>query len=297
MSLDTWIRNHWTVGSKVEVHSSSSNCWIIGDIVRIFNDTEGEWLEVQYSINSIKRLKQIPHNDEQAIRPLSKAMKIYEYIYKASKPLIIKQNNKSIFCKSPVYGKKHIDTQSFDHMKILKYSNNSRIHLSKLIWWQSMPWSGTVVGNGIQCEWDIYDNDGKKFYSVKSDADYGTNNNPMTIEMEIPFGCVFYGQGSINCGDLLDGWALKSNLKMEMDDIIEFGGSGGMRNKLDIPKGHIVIGFHGGFGGHLHNLGIITMPYKRCVDYVLIQNFFEKYCGFLSASMRELILEYVFVTE
>ena len=32
----------------MEVYSSTSKQWLDGQIVRIFNDEEGEWLEVQY---------------------------------------------------------------------------------------------------------------------------------------------------------------------------------------------------------------------------------------------------------
>ena len=46
-------------------------------LTRIFYDSEGEWLEVQYACGKMMRLKQIPRDDKDAIRPLSKAMPIY----------------------------------------------------------------------------------------------------------------------------------------------------------------------------------------------------------------------------
>eukprot|EP01084_Bolivina_argentea_P305804 528311_1 len=202
-----------------------------------------------------------------------------------------------IFWKSYAYGKKHSDTKSFDHMKILNKNNcYSRIHLSKLTWWQSRPWWGATITNGIQCEWDLYDDNGRKIKTITSDENCGKNDNPTKRTLDIPFGYIFHGSGSIRSGDLLDGFQLKSNLKMEENNH-QFGGNGGTSHELPIPKGHIVIGFHGGVGGHLHNLGIITMPFKNCVDYDLIKSYFEKYCGFMSVPLIQLILEYIFMSD
>eukprot|EP01084_Bolivina_argentea_P122465 217010_1 len=84
--FDTWVKNRWKVGSTVEIYSNSANVWFSGDIVRIFKDLDAEWLEVQYSINNTSQLKQIRRahrDDKNSIRPYSKAIKIYQYIYKA----------------------------------------------------------------------------------------------------------------------------------------------------------------------------------------------------------------------
>lgn len=76
-SPDAWIRKQWKVGSKVEVYSNSARKWFEGDITRIFYDAEGEWLEVQYAIQQMMRLKQIPRDDKEAIRPTTKTMPLY----------------------------------------------------------------------------------------------------------------------------------------------------------------------------------------------------------------------------
>eukprot|EP01084_Bolivina_argentea_P051820 95296_1 len=67
------LRKSWKVGSKVEVYSNSAKKWYEGDVTRIFFDTEGEWLEIQYAVGKAMRLKQIPRDDKDAIRPLHKA--------------------------------------------------------------------------------------------------------------------------------------------------------------------------------------------------------------------------------
>merc|ERR1719491_672145 len=66
----TWQRKQRKIGSKVEVYSSSAKTWYEGDITRIINDAEGEWLEVQYA-SRMMRLKQIFRDDITAIRPPS----------------------------------------------------------------------------------------------------------------------------------------------------------------------------------------------------------------------------------
>jgi hypothetical protein len=37
-----------------------------------------------------------------------------------------------------------------------------------------------------------------------------------------------------------------------------FGGSGGDPRTLVVPPGYKLLGFYGGIGGHLHNLGIVV---------------------------------------
>eukprot|EP01084_Bolivina_argentea_P305805 528312_1 len=243
------------------------------------------------------------------------------------------KNNSNTYWKSNIYGKVHGDTTSFDHTKILNSFGYSRIHLSKITWWESVApwwghWGGTIM-NGIQCEWDIYDDNGIKIETIISDRDCGTNDNPSEKSLQIPFGFHCYAPVSIRCGDLLNGFEMLCNVEREQmsypfsllnnaqqtiataEEIVEediyddppeeifnhymFGGNGGRINKVSLPKGHILLGFHGGFGGHLHNLGVITIPYKKCVDYDLINCFFQKYCGFMSAPLIDLILDFVFM--
>eukprot|EP01084_Bolivina_argentea_P025003 46531_1 len=78
-SMESWINSR--------NYSTSAKAWFSGDIVRIFEDSYGEWLEVKYAINNTFQLKQTPRVDEKSVRPFSKAIKIYQYIYKAIKPL------------------------------------------------------------------------------------------------------------------------------------------------------------------------------------------------------------------
>lgn len=40
----------------------------------------------------------------------------------------------------------------------------------------------------------------------------------------------------------------------------KFGGDGGGAFSVEIPAGHKVLAFYGGFGGDIHNIGVYTTP-------------------------------------
>jgi len=48
LNADQEQRKEWKIGSKVEVYSLSNDKWEKGKIIKILNDTKGEWLEVRY---------------------------------------------------------------------------------------------------------------------------------------------------------------------------------------------------------------------------------------------------------
>eukprot|EP01083_Nonionella_stella_P149394 474432_1 len=66
------IKKSWVVGSKVEIYSSSLNRWFDGQVIRIFADTEGEWLEIKYSDNKVKQIQRLNEH----IRPPRHARKV-----------------------------------------------------------------------------------------------------------------------------------------------------------------------------------------------------------------------------
>eukprot|EP01083_Nonionella_stella_P088137 245443_1 len=68
------IRASWKVGSVVEIFSSSSKQWHKGTVMKILNDEEGEWLEVQYEANNMKRVKQTPREDADTIRAIKQVV-------------------------------------------------------------------------------------------------------------------------------------------------------------------------------------------------------------------------------
>eukprot|EP01084_Bolivina_argentea_P295187 508135_1 len=51
-------RSSWTVDSKCLIFSNSFNKWVIGAIIKIYNDNAGEWLTVKY-MTDMMRTKQV----------------------------------------------------------------------------------------------------------------------------------------------------------------------------------------------------------------------------------------------
>eukprot|EP01084_Bolivina_argentea_P234267 394383_1 len=80
--LHIWVRKGWKHGSKVNVYSHTATQWATGTVERQFQDDEGEWLEIKYSINNKVRFKQIQRYNNH-IRPWQPIMPICIYIYDA----------------------------------------------------------------------------------------------------------------------------------------------------------------------------------------------------------------------
>ena len=87
LTLDHWIRSLWKIGSFVEVHSTSSSKWVTGKITRIFvGQHHPEMLEIRYRVHGHSRSKSISRDDTVSLRPLSKAMHVYQYVFEAIHP-------------------------------------------------------------------------------------------------------------------------------------------------------------------------------------------------------------------
>eukprot|EP01084_Bolivina_argentea_P111637 199121_1 len=83
--LSDWIRTIWKAGSECEIYSNSDKEWFQGTIKRVFTKEEDEWVEVEYvNENKTIRCKQAARDDITSIRPLTKALSIYEYVYNAA---------------------------------------------------------------------------------------------------------------------------------------------------------------------------------------------------------------------
>ncbi|KAL6055616.1 Jacalin-type lectin domain-containing protein (Fragment), variant 2 [Balamuthia mandrillaris] len=67
---------------------------------------------------------------------------------------------------------------------------------------------------------------------------------------------------SLRHGAIVDQLSFETSLGRQFT----FGGSGGSPFQLDIPEGHRVVAFKGGFGGHIHSIGAVTTPLRPCGD-------------------------------
>ena len=79
-SLDLWIRSIWIVGSLLEFSSNDidADSWIVGRIERI---SDGQMLQIKEIDNRAAEAKHMNRNDEKSVRPLSKALPVYQYVY------------------------------------------------------------------------------------------------------------------------------------------------------------------------------------------------------------------------
>eukprot|EP01083_Nonionella_stella_P206887 752100_1 len=86
--IDSWIRNGWKIGSHVEIYSNSSQLWFAAKIINILNNSAGELLQIEYiSKNQISTTQTLRRHDTKTIRPFTKAMNIYLYIFNAIQPI------------------------------------------------------------------------------------------------------------------------------------------------------------------------------------------------------------------
>eukprot|EP01083_Nonionella_stella_P001119 3241_1 len=67
---DDEMRASWDVSSVVEIYSTKSKQWHKGEVMKVFTDEEGEWLEVQYVVDNTQRVKQTARHDKAIIRTI-----------------------------------------------------------------------------------------------------------------------------------------------------------------------------------------------------------------------------------
>ena len=67
-SMDDSIRAAWVTGSRCEIFSHQAKQWLPGQVRRLFDDDEGEWLDVMYTVEHINQSKQV-QRDSPDIRP------------------------------------------------------------------------------------------------------------------------------------------------------------------------------------------------------------------------------------
>jgi len=134
------------------------------------------------------------------------------------------------------YGNKHNDTRSFDHFSYIPTNSNYPIRQIKLY--------GSTYVNGIQISYEL---------RGPTPLELGNQNNPYESVLNLETG-EFITEVSGRVGNLIDRLEIRTNLGKS----ISVGGNGGSPFNFSIPYGSQVVGFYGGVGGHLHNIGIYT---------------------------------------
>jgi len=133
------------------------------------------------------------------------------------------------------YGKRHEDTRSFDHFNIIPTNTPYPIRQIKLY--------GSNYVHGFQIAYEI---------NLSTPLELGYYNNHKETVLNFETG-EFITEISGRAGDVIDFLEIKTN----MNRSIRAGGNGGSPFSFTKPYGTQFVGFYGGVGGHLHNIGII----------------------------------------
>jgi len=135
------------------------------------------------------------------------------------------------------FGRRHGDTRSFDHFNIIpkSFAPIRQINI----------WGTNSHVNGIQV---IYDG------GITTPLEVGYHENPMQQCLNLQYG-EFVTDVSGTSGDLIDSLEIRTNLGKS----VRVGGYGGVPFRFNVPYNTQIVGFYGGVGGHLHNIGIYYM--------------------------------------
>jgi len=174
--------------------------------------------------------------------------------------------------KSPALGAHHGDTKSFDDLQELKDFATSlmecRIIKIRLYHGSLMP---TGVVNGIQLVYQSLDS-GKIYETTKR---YGTHQFIGDTVYELgPEEFIEYIK--VRSGGVIDYLEFGTS----KNRIIAKGGKGGGDRPYSL-EGKVVVGTFGGYGGHLHNIGLYVAPKEQVKywskrPYILLKEKLEK---------------------
>jgi len=190
--------------------------------------------------------------------------------------------------KSPALGNHHRDTKNFDDFEELKDFAISlmecRIIKIRLYYGSLMP---TGVVNGIQLVYQNLDS-GKVHETTKR---YG--NHQFIGDTVYELGPEeFIENIKVRSGGVIDYLELGTT----KNRIIAKGGKGGGSDRPYSFKGRIVVGTHGGYGGHLHNIGFYVAPKEQVKywskrPYILLKEKLEKnkdtLCQYISDAQKQ----------
>ncbi len=144
-----------------------------------------------------------------------------------------------------VFGKQYEDTQSFDDGNFFEENRLplNRLHLCCIKYRKS-----NDILIGIQCEWDLYNQNGNIIQRLNLQINYFSDeysNQPEPEVCILDFGSYLYKPMAIKMGRYINSISLMSETQF-ITDIKTFGGHGGKDGwNMDIPNENIVIGFKG----------------------------------------------------
>eukprot|EP01084_Bolivina_argentea_P297204 511990_1 len=159
-NLQGWIKSKWASGSVCEVYCGAIDCWNLATIQRLFCDSKGKWAEIQHQSTHESLPKYVLVEDVNAIRPLSQAMSIYEYIYYA----VGEQKHKAQ-PSSCIYNDGFNKCASADRIKSILVQYNKTLSNEST----QSGFKLTILNNEAYCTVDLLND----FYHIK--YDHNTN--------------------------------------------------------------------------------------------------------------------------
>lgn len=140
----------------------------------------------------------------------------------------------------------HADTVSFSDAEVLE-GKKDQMEMTKISVWDD----GKLI-TGIQCEW----NSVPTGEVLKGTCHASSGDNMKETVLNLAKGDRVT-HVSVRTGDVVD----YIKLETKMGESIACGNPGGGEARvLVIPEGERLVGFRGGLGGHIHNIGILTAP-------------------------------------
>jgi len=168
------------------------------------------------------------------------------------------------------HGGAHGDTESFDiisdfvlnTISVLPTEEINNLVYDSLMIDELILFAGSNLCNGIQINYKINDN------VISSPPFTSPQDNPQTHTIKLRTNEKIK-QIIIQAGALVDGITVITSF----GTATHVGGTGGETHSYNIGDDEELIGFYGGVGGHLHNIGLILRPSKsNNVTHNLIAN-------------------------
>ena len=202
--------------------------------------------------------------------------------------------------KSARIGRIHQDTNFFDDIKFLKTNGvdirNTKINKIKF-------WYGTLVPSGVCNGIQI------TFTDLVTNKQYVTGERKGSHQLVGSKVYEFSDNEYLSTSIMIGSGAVVDGIEFQTlsGRKIHVGGKGGDKKVINLPKDSVILGTFGGFGGHLHNVGIYYMnnkelKYHRRKDYILIREALRKGKNKISLDVLDIlkdeknkIAEYLFI--
>lgn len=156
--------------------------------------------------------------------------------------------------RSGTHGGVHQDTVTFDDAAWL----GSRAGSAKLRGYTV--WAGDRWVHGLQAHYMMCDGDECQVLDAPVHLPPGDQPAPRTARFDPETEYMSEVRGK--SGTIIDRIELVISRRGggAPDRVEAFGGDGGTQFRFDVPEGHEVAAVYGGFGGHLHNVGLHARP-------------------------------------